>query len=312
MLSGASAPGYVMRSRRTLNFFAYFRYFPRKHTNPLTRLSLITYTYGMALTDEQKQLLAFFEQNWYLHATIPTAEKALTHGFSEATFKSALKSKDFLEALTRRGIQLDDGVNGNGNGQPSLAQSGSGTYDGALKPRGLLTPEQLTAVNVILDFRDTRSQKKKLQELQISSAKWNGWLRQPVFQDYITRVSEHILADNLHESHLALMDRVRSGDIGAIKYFNEMTGRYTQAKNDKVDVASVLMRVLEIIQVHVHDPIILTNISRDFLVLAEANEVHRGMVPVTTDNPRSLPVGVSESPNGNLLTKPSVIDHGEF
>lgn len=260
----------------------------------------------MALTDEQKLLLAFFEQNWYLHSVTPSAEKAFAHGFSETTYNTALKSKDFLEALTRRGISYSISAYGGGDGSSSsLASTGTGTGP-APRPRGVLTPEQLTAINVILDFRDTRSQKKKLQELQISSARWNGWLREPVFQDYITRVSEHLLTDNLHESHLALVDRVRSGDIGAIKYFNEMTGRYTQAKNDKVDVASVLMRVLEIIQVHVHDPIILTNISKDFLVLAEANEVHRGMVPVTVDSPKSL---VSASPVGVLNP---VIEHGDF
>ncbi len=201
-----------------------------------------------ALTSSDKELVSFFEQIWFLNGILPTRDTCVKAGFGGVTFDRAIKKTVFKEALERRGIVSKE--------NPSV-----------------LTPEQLTCANVMLDLRDNRSQRKKLSELNVTTAKWEGWLRDPHFRQYLQTRAENLLGDNLHESHLALVDRVRSGDIGAIKYYNEITGRYVPSANEKVDVNGVLMKVLEIIQRHVKDGVQLDAIARDFMLLADTSGV---------------------------------------
>lgn len=207
------------------------------------------------LTSTDKSLLSFFEQSWLLHGSLPTREQVVKAGYGGAIYDKALKNQTFKDALGRRGISLGSSA--------------------------ILTPEQLTVANVMLDLRDNRSQRKKLSECGVTTAKWEGWLRDPAFQQYLRSRAEAMLGDNLHESHLALLDRVRSGDIGAIKYFNEITGRYVPSGNEKVDVNGVLMKVLEIIQRHVTEPSQLDAIARDFMLLADTSGVQARMPGIT-------------------------------
>lgn len=217
------------------------------------------------LTSSEKSLLSFFEQKWYLHGSLPTRETCVKAGFGGVIFDKALKNQAFKDALERRGITVT-------------------------REAHVLTPEQLNTANIMLDLRDNRSQKKKLQECGVTTSKWEGWLRDPVFQNYLRQRAENLLGDNLHESHLALLDRVRSGDIGAIKYFNEITGRYVPASKDSVDVNGILMRVLEIIQIHVKDGDTLSAIAGDFMQLASAAGIQDRMPGVS----RPMSIGITQ------------------
>ena len=218
------------------------------------------------LTTGEKSLLSYFEQNWFLHGSLPTRELCVKSGLGGVIFDKAIKNPAFKEALERRGV--------------------------ATKNSAILTPEQLTTANVMLDLRDNRSQRKKLQECGVTTAKWEGWLRDPNFRQYLQTRAENLLGDNLHESHLALLDRVRSGDIGAIKYFNEITGRYVPAGNEKVDVNGILMKVLEIIQRHVTDGSALDLIARDFMLLADTSGVTARMPSIEPKVYQGSPVEV--------------------
>ena len=201
---------------------------------------------AVPLSKPERELVSYFEQTWLLHSNLPTREACVKQGFGGALFDKAVKNESFKDALIRRGI--------------SLSESSA------------LTPEQLTVANLMQDLRDNRSQRKKLQECGVTTAKYEAWLRDPAFQSYLRNRSENMLGDNLHESHLALVDRVRSGDVSAIKYFNEITGRYVPQGNEKVDVNGVLMKVLEIIQRHVTDANALSSIAADFLLLADTSQ----------------------------------------
>lgn len=195
------------------------------------------------LTNKQHDLLNFIEQVWYLNGAIPTRDVCVGRGICSGTlYDDSIKSDLFRAAMDSRGISvrsLDDADN------------------------GVLTEEQLAAANTMLDLRDNRSQKKKLADLGIPTQKWEAWLRDAAFQAYLRQRAENLLGDNIHESHLALVDRVRSGDINAIKYYNEITGRYTPRSDSSIDVNIVLLRVLETIQKHVKDPLVLEAIGDD-------------------------------------------------
>lgn len=209
------------------------------------------------LTDEQYEFLNFLEQYWFEYGLIPTAERAKDLGIPEALYTSAFKSALFRSSCRDRGISLR-----------GLEVVGNGTE--AEWKKYMLTEQQLTIANIMLDISDSRSHKKKLADAGISTALYQSWLRDPAYQNYIRARAENALSDNQHEAHLALVDRVRSGDMTAIKYFNEITGRYVPASGDKeVNVSLILMRVLEIIQRHVRDTSLQETIAQEFLQLSD-------------------------------------------
>jgi hypothetical protein len=209
------------------------------------------------LTDEQYEFLNFLEQYWFEYGLIPTGERAKELGIPEALYSESFKSALFRSSCRDRGISLR-----------GLEVLGNGTE--AEWKRYMLTEQQLTIANIMLDISDSRSHKKKLQDANISTALYQSWLRDPAYQNYIRARAENTLSDNQHEAHLALVDRVRSGDMTAIKYFNEITGRYVPSSGDKeVNVSLILMRVLEIIQRHVRDSSLQEVIAQEFLQLSE-------------------------------------------
>lgn len=237
------------------------------------------------LTNREHELLTYLEQFYLMQGSLPTAEVTEAAGVcSPKFFADCFKKQKFREAVLVRGLSLR-GLDGS---------------PGA----GVLTEQQLVVANAMLDLRDNRSQKKKLTEYGISTAKWEAWLRDPVFQNYLRTRAENLLGDNLHESHLALVDRVRTGDINAIKYFNEITGRYTPAANDKADVSAVLFGVVEILQKHLKDANVLSAIADDLLALGARHGVggnQRNHIP----GPRQA--YLSPSPVGTTLVLESGI-----
>lgn len=225
-----------------------------------------TQTGPKPLTNDEHLFLNFLEQEYLLEGGIPTAASCVERNIvSETFYKKCFRKADFRHALLVRGISLR-GLDG--------------------PDAGKLSEEQLVVANAILDLTDNRSKKKKLSEYKVPTQKWEAWLRDPVFQNYLRVRSESLLGDSLHESHLALVDRVRSGDLGAIKYLNEITGRYVPGANEKVDVTSILMMMVEVIERHVHDAPTLQLISDDLMLVA-------GGMAAMTSKTQSLPVAVN-------------------
>lgn len=141
--------------------------------------------------------------------------------------------------------------------------------------RYLLSEEQVAVANVMLDTLDKRSRIKKLTELGISTATYNKWLRDPNYRKYVLDRSEALLLENQHVSHMSLIERVSQGDLGAIKYFNSLTGRFAEKQNAAVQInnygSDILIKVVEVIQRHIKEPEILEAIASDILRLTGPN-----------------------------------------
>jgi hypothetical protein len=152
-----------------------------------------------------------------------------------------------------------------------------------------LSPLQLIAVNTMLDLIDQRSEKKKLQDLAISSVTWQTWLKDPVFSKYLHERAEAMLGDHQHEAQLALLDKIRMGDINAIKYYNEMTGRYVPQTNtgtgttQLTDFKQLLIRILEVINDEVEDSEVAFRIADRFRGLIGIQAMANQMLPSTPD-----------------------------
>ena len=238
----------------------------------------------LTLNSEQYELLNYFEQFWFESGSLPTKEFCTDNGLPAALYNKCVGSPEFRTALLARGINLS-------SLQPIEGES---QFMGGKA----LTERQLTVANVMLDLHDQKSQKKKLQELGVSSGEYTSWLRDPSFQNYLRIRAEHVLGDNQHEANFSLVDRVRTGDVNAIKYFNELTGYYRPNQTSQVDVKLILVKVMEAIQRHVSNPTEQELIADELLSLASGLQVANSLTQTPVN---SAPVGrLSGIGTGNL------------
>lgn len=154
----------------------------------------------------------------------------------------------------------------------------------------VLTPLQLKTANMMLDLIDTRSQKKKLQDVGVSTERYQNWLRDPIFNAYLRKRATDMLGETQHEAHLALLDKVRMGDTNALKLYYEITGMYVPGgrTNDSQaqDFQLLLSRILEIINDEIDDPAIGARIADKFRTLIGANNMARDLTAsVQADKP---------------------------
>jgi hypothetical protein len=175
----------------------------------------------------------------------------------------------------------------------SLAQEGSDedySVSIALKNRGIdpndqipgrgLSSQQLAAINVLMDFADKRSTKAKLNELGISTTQYSAWCRNPQFQAYSRQRAENLLGDHSQTAHIALMQNIERGDLNSIKLYYEMIGRWSSKSAGEVNIEFLMIRILETLQRHVHDPNTLMLIAADLGELTGAGQP-KSLNPVT-------------------------------
>ncbi len=198
----------------------------------------------MPFSRSEREIVDFVEQQWFLNQHVPSAEAISKYlGLSPTIVARFMDSDPFRNAAIARGINL-------------LGSESRG-----------LSAQQHLVINTLLDFQDTRSQKKKLADLKINSQTYQGWLRDPAFQTYLTQRAEKLLPDITADAHLALVDNVRRGDLGSIKLYYEMTGRWSSKTVGELNVEFLMMKVLETIQKHVTDQATLEAIGDDLMGL---------------------------------------------
>ena len=202
------------------------------------------------LTSWEDKLVNLLEQYWLIHGRVPTQQQIAELGLDPRKYMDAFSNRTFREELANRGLGVED------PDDPKLVG-------------WALTDKQLAAANVMLDLLDNQSRKRKLSNLGISTQEYQAWLRDPAFQGYLAARSELLLKDNKHEAHAALLDRVRTGDISAIKYYNELTGRYIPASSRaaSIDPMEIIERVIEILQTNIQDKQLLAKIGQELLGL---------------------------------------------
>lgn len=242
--------------------------------------------------DTYTRLITFFEQFWHLYAMLPTERQTTDIGLCDSDeYRDIVSSQLFVSSCDALGMPDPTPLT---LGNPDISVRSISNID------TLLTPEQLAAANTLLDLRDNRSQKKKLQDLNISTTKFEAWLRDTNFQTYIRTKAENMLGDNQHEAHAALLDKVRAGDMKAIQYYNEVTGRYRPVSlnaGQTVDVRAVLIRMLEVLQKHLSDqPMLLAVIADELSTVASP--------AIATTNSYSVPT-VVEKLDGTMVIENS-------
>lgn len=217
----------------------------------------------MGLNESEYELVSLIEQEYHLSGCVPTKEVCLSKlAMSSKKYDSLYARDDFRNALISRGISLKIL-----NGEVS---------------NGVLTAQQLIAINTLLDLNDNRSDSKKLRDLGIATTTFQGWTRDPAFQEYWTRRTEALFGDALNEANRAIYDNVKRGDLGSIKLLFEMTGRWSSKPVAEMNIEWVLTKIMEILTKHITDEATLMAISNDLL------GVQQEVVPVANNVPSSI------------------------
>lgn len=204
------------------------------------------------LKEKERDLILFIEKFHSLAGVTPADDsmmdylKSLGYNINSQELEIIKENPLFKKSLDARGIVIGK----------SYAEAGR------------LSVKQMTAAAIMTNYTDRRSDEKKLRDLGISSSEWQTWLLDEKFYTYLQGRTERILGNSVHEAHLGLIRGVRQGNVQAIKLLYEITDRYNPDKDEQVNVRVLLGRVVEVIQKHVKDPEVLTNLARELTQVA--------------------------------------------
>lgn len=194
----------------------------------------------VTLTKQHRDLLNFVEHYWYQNQTYPSlaALQRWAVGTDLPFTKARQLELDLVGYLSARGIA------------PSKADS-------------RLSDEQLAAANLILNYTDRRSKARKLEALGITPTKWDGWLRDKTFKEYLNNRTGAMLDNNTDVAHTGLLGAVERGESQALKLYYEMTGLY-RADSPQANINVIMTLLIEVIQREVNDPDVLRRIAAGF------------------------------------------------
>lgn len=146
-----------------------------------------------------------------------------------------------------------------------------------LRMRGISLPEEsvfdprsLAALFSYINPYDTRSLKRKLEDLGIELPEWNGWMRNPAFRGYLmNRTRELFTEDTLAAAQVKIAEGVAKGDIRHIKLFYDVKRQESEMAYQIQDTGVFLTRVIEAIQKHVKSPELIKAIAKEFEAIVE-------------------------------------------
>ena len=160
-------------------------------------------------------------------------------------------SSKFQRSLSDRGIKTTS--------NPNLTLRQEQFLQAYLNPLNLLSPQVLA------------------KRMKISLTEIDGWMRQKEFGAAMAAKSEDNLKKYLPMADAALGQKVQEGDMKAITFLNQLTGRFDANAKASLDVPALLMQVQDIILRHVLDPAVKRNIARELIALASGTS-HFGAV----------------------------------
>lgn len=144
------------------------------------------------------------------------------------TYSSLLLTDEFKAALSYRGIEWDE-------------EAG-------------LSLEQQSVLLMLQDFTDRRSLGVKLKELGVPMARYQAWLRHPLFRKAVNDNAEMALQEAVAPAITALAGKAAAGEDRAIEKVLEISGRWNPNTQSVEDARTVVMALVEAIIKHVKDP----------------------------------------------------------
>lgn len=96
-------------------------------------------------------------------------------------------------------------------------------------PEPALTPRQLEALDIVWEYQLTDSWSEIAERVGVDRSTLLRWRKQPEFQRALTQHSRAQLRDYLPTAYQALVRKLSTGDVPAIKLYLELTGEYQAA-----------------------------------------------------------------------------------
>ena len=106
------------------------------------------------------------------------------------------------------------------------------------------------------------------KQMKITTIELDGWMRQKEFAKAMSAKAQDNLDKYIPMADQALGQLVQQGDMKAITFLNQLTGRFDPNKAGVFDIASVMMQVQDVILRHVREPEIKRNIARELIMIA--------------------------------------------
>lgn len=130
-----------------------------------------------------------------------------------------------------------------------------------------LTAKQHYVLQVLTNPTDKRAFADRLKDAGVTYVEYKSWMRLPTFVSLIENFAEKTLGDHLTIAHDSLLKQVEKGNVRALEFYYEMTGRYNRGSQQERDLQSVITGVIDIIQRNVTDQAVLANIAEEMKVL---------------------------------------------
>lgn len=185
---------------------------------------------------------------------IPTIDQIYEYSdkrVTKAKISSVVLTDEFKDAMEQRGISWrpDD-------------------YSG-------ISTEQMYCIQILTDpTHKARTLQAKLKLAGIPYAKYRNWLKQPTFARYLNNLTEGMLSDHVGDLHTTLMNKALNGDLNAIKYVHELSGRHDPNQQQIKDLRVIVDNLIEIISQEVKDQETLIRIANKMnLVMATTTSI---------------------------------------
>lgn len=148
-------------------------------------------------------------------------------------------------------------------------------FQKALETRGIastknpnLTLRQEMFLQAYLNPMNLKTPQVLAKQMKISAIEIDGWMRQKQFAKAMSSKAKDNLDKYIPMADQALGQLVQQGDMKAITFLNQLTGRFDANKSGSIDIVSVMMQVQDVILRHVREPEIKRNIARELIAIA--------------------------------------------
>lgn len=111
-----------------------------------------------------------------------------------------------------------------------------------------LTAEQISVISHLTDTTTTKGIPSRLKELGIKPVTYRAWLRQKPFNDAIKKLAGNALTDAIPMAETMLATQAQAGDLRAIKFLFEVTGRHDPMRQQQVDTQALIAVMIDCIQ----------------------------------------------------------------
>lgn len=180
-----------------------------------------------------KKILPWIETFWANHKRYPSdAELVAEFGFTQPELMRLRNSKFYNECLKNRGIRQNE---------------------------QFLSERQVAAITLITNFADQRPVDAKLANIGVTPEMYQGWMHDPAFKRELQSRADEVLDNVYPEAQTALAKQVRNGNVPALKFYYEITGRASSP--EAINLKMTMARMIEAVQKHVKDPAVLQAIA---------------------------------------------------